>query len=41
MTEYLAIEKRNGYMWLRLYRADNVGMMESALPYTPQESKSR
>ena len=41
MTAYPAIEKRNGYMWLRLDRADKVGMMKSALPYTSQESKSR
>ena len=38
---FVALEKRNAYMWLRLDRADNVGTRKSALPYTSQESKSR
>ena len=41
MPEYPALEKRSAYMWLRLDRADNVGMRKSALPYTLQEGKSR
>jgi hypothetical protein len=45
MTQYRAIEKRDGCMGLRLYRADKasaltVSMMECALPYTSQERKA-